>query len=97
MQMKTIHSIAERRKKEQNMKIIKGLKLGGLQQKIFNLVLVFILILIGVYTAVSVWHQRNLTQIVQEAAVQQQDSITEVSELRDTSQTICSAMYVPMC
>ncbi len=80
MQLKTIHSIAERRKKEQNMKIIKGLKLGGLQQKIFNLVLVFILILIGVYAAVSVWHQRNLTQIVQEAAVQQQDSITEVSE-----------------
>ncbi|MBO6014654.1 MAG: SpoIIE family protein phosphatase [Oscillospiraceae bacterium] len=62
------------------MKIIKGLKLGGLQQKIFNLVLVFILILIAVYAAVAVWQQRNLTQIVQEASVLQQSSITEVSE-----------------
>ena len=29
------------------MKIIKGIKIGGLQQKIFNLMLIFILLLVG--------------------------------------------------
>ena len=33
------------------MKIIRGLKIGGLQQKIFNLMLVIIAVLIGLYTA----------------------------------------------
>ena len=36
------------------MKIIRGIKIGGLQQKIFNLILIFIIALIGTYTAVSV-------------------------------------------
>ena len=29
------------------MKIIRGIKLGGLQNKLFNLILVFILLLVG--------------------------------------------------
>ena len=62
------------------MKTIKGIKLGGLQSKIFNLVLVFILLLAGVYAAVTVWHQKSLSNIVQETSVQQQESITAVSE-----------------
>ena len=33
------------------MKIIRGLKIGGLQQKIFNLMLLIIAVLIGIYTA----------------------------------------------
>ena len=62
------------------MKIIRGIKIGGLQQKIFNLMLVFIAALIGAYTAVSVYQQRNLTSVVQEASAEQQASITAVSE-----------------
>ena len=62
------------------MKVINGIKLGGLQQKIFNLMLIFIAALIGVYTAVSAFQQRNLSQIVQEANIRQQEAITEVSE-----------------
>ena len=62
------------------MKVVKGLKIGGLQQKIFNLVLLFILLLMGVYAAVTVWHQRSLTEIVQNASAQQQESIIDVSE-----------------
>ena len=62
------------------MKNIRGLKIGGLQQKIINLVLLFILLLIGVYTAVTVWHQRNLSEVVQNASYRQQNSIKEVSE-----------------
>ena len=63
------------------MKIIRGwLKIGGLQQKIFNLVLISILLLIGAYVAVTAWHQKNLTTIVQDASGRQQDSIIMVSE-----------------
>jgi sigma-B regulation protein RsbU (phosphoserine phosphatase) len=63
------------------MKIIKGwLKIGGLQQKIFNLVLISILLLIGAYVAVTAWHSKNLANVVQEASGRQQDSIIMVSE-----------------
>ena len=62
------------------MKIIRGIKFGGLQHKIFNLMLIFILALVGIFVAVSVWQRGNLTKIVEEASREQQDSITEVSE-----------------
>ncbi len=62
------------------MKVIRGIKIGGLQQKIFNLMLIFILALIGVYAAVSVYQRKNLTQVVEEANERQQISIEEVSE-----------------
>ena len=62
------------------MKVIRGIKFGGLQQKIFNLMLIFIVLLIGAYTAVAVYQQRNLTGVVQEVSVEQQGAITEVSE-----------------
>ena len=68
------------------MKIIRGIKIGGLQQKIFNLMLIFIVALIGAYAAVSVYQQRNLTSVVHEASVEQQASITTVSE--ETMQTV---------
>ena len=62
------------------MKIIRGLKIGGLQQKIFNLMLLIIAVLVGIYTAFYFYQQKNLTQVVQEASVEQQASITAVSE-----------------
>lgn len=62
------------------MRIIRGIKLGGLQQKVFNLMLIFIVALIGAYAAVSVYQQKNLTGVVQEASIEQQASITAVSE-----------------
>lgn len=62
------------------MKVIKGIKIGGLQQKIFNLMLVFIAAIIAVYTAVSVYQQKNLTSIVHQAGEDQQESIASVSE-----------------
>jgi len=62
------------------MKTIRGIKLGGLQQKIFNLMLIFIVALVGVFVAVSIYQQNNLTAIVEEADAEQQKAITEVSE-----------------
>lgn len=61
------------------MKIIRGIKIGGLQQKIFNLMLIMILALVGSYAAVSVYQQKNLSHVVQEANERQQISIEEVS------------------
>ncbi len=90
------------------MRIIRGIKIGGLQQKLFNLMLIFVLALVLVFVAVSVYQQRNLKSVVEDASTRQQASITEVSEqrwrrssrrpwrgrqrCRLISQEICSAM-----
>ena len=62
------------------MKIIKGIKIGGLQQKIFNLMLFFLIALIGAFQAISAYQQKNLTRTVQDANDRQQKSIEVVSE-----------------
>ncbi len=61
------------------MKYIRGLAIGGLQQKIFNLMLIFLVALIGVYAAVAVYQQNSLSGIVQSTAEQQQTAIETVS------------------
>jgi len=71
------------------MKYIRGLKIGGLQQKIFNLMLIFILALVGAYVAVSVHQQTTLTRIVEEASREQQASIAAVSE--ETMEAVLNA------
>ena len=62
------------------MKIIRGIKIGGLQQKVLNLMLIFIIALISAYAAVAAYQQKNLTAVVQRASAEQQASITAVSE-----------------
>lgn len=62
------------------MKIIWGFKIGGLQQKILNLVLIFLLALIGVFTGIAIYQLKHLHTIVTEAGEEQQKSIKEVSE-----------------
>ena len=79
------------------MKIVKGIKIGGLQQKIFNLVLIFIVLVMAAYAAVSVWQEKNLTRIVQQASAEQQAFITAVSEstmesVLETSMTRSTAL-----
>ena len=74
------------------MKTIKGIKIGGLQQKIFNLMLIFIVLLMAAYAAVSIWGQRNLTRIVQEASAEQQESIVSISE--NTMKTVLDSSMV---
>jgi len=62
------------------MKNFFGIKIGGLQQKIFNLMLIFIAALIAVYVSVSMFQQNSLTSVVEDASKKQQESITAVSE-----------------
>ena len=71
------------------MKIFRGYKIGGLQTKIFNLMLVFILALVGAYAVVAVWQQRSLSAVVQDSALRQQASIADVSE--ETMEAMLSA------
>ena len=73
------------------MKVFRGLKIGGLQQKIFNLVLVFVLLVIAIFAVMTGWLRQNLAKLVQETNGKQQESIVEVSE-----QTMESILNISM-
>ena len=66
-----------------------GLTLGGLQQKILNLVLIFVLVIIGIYVAVAVYQSKALSETVNEASDEQQQSIASVSD--KTMETVISS------
>ncbi len=57
-----------------------GLKLGGLQQKILNLVLVFLLALMTIFAGVSFYQVTTLDTVVDDASREQQDAIGKVSD-----------------
>ena len=61
------------------MKKIFGIKLGGLHHKILALVLVFLLALIGVFTGVSLYQGKQLSNVVRTADTDQQNAIRNVS------------------
>ena len=56
-----------------------GLTLGGLQQKILNLVLIFMLALMAVYAGVWFYQQTKLETVVGNASSEQQAAIEKVS------------------
>ena len=62
------------------MKVVNGIKIGGLQQKIFNLMLIIIILLIAVFTTAGSRQQKSLSEIVQRTGAEQQASIAAVSE-----------------
>ncbi len=68
------------------MKKVKNLVLGGLQQKIFNLVLFTILFVIIAYSAVAVWQSRSSRELVSETSEQQKQVLTDIS--RETVEEI---------
>lgn len=70
------------------MKIIRGFKIGGLQQKIFNLVLISIVLLMAVFVTVSLLQARGLSHIVRQSSELQQESIAEITE--DTMESVLS-------
>ncbi|MBR4429629.1 MAG: PDC sensor domain-containing protein, partial [Clostridia bacterium] len=73
------------------MKTILGIKIGGLQQKIFNLVLLVVIAIIGAYIAVNAYQQNKLTRIVQETSVEQQEAIEAIS-----AQTMAAVLETSM-
>ena len=62
------------------MKKFKNLVIGGIQQKVFNLVLVTILLLIAAYTTVIVYQSNSLKKLTAETNLRQKEAIAEISE-----------------
>ena len=62
------------------MKRIAGIKIGGLQQKILSVLLVFLMILIACGLALTFYKAKSLRKIVNEAREEQQQSVSSISE-----------------
>ena len=69
-----------------------GFTIGGLQQKILNLVLIFMLAMIGVFSAVSFYQSKKLSKTVKEARDEQQQAIETVSQ--DTMHQVINGTLV---
>ena len=61
------------------MRKIRNLVIGGIQQKVFNLVLFTIILMVGAYTAVIMSQLTSLRKLVTETNAQQKESISAVS------------------
>ncbi len=62
------------------MRKFKYITIGGIQQKIFNLVIITIVLMIAVYTVVIMHQISGLTGLVRDASDSQKRSITDISE-----------------
>ena len=81
--------IMERRKqKETGMRKFKHFVIGGIQQKIFNLVLVFLLLTMAAYTVVILHQTNGLNALVSETNERQKQAIAEIS--RQTMDAVIS-------
>ncbi|MBR6338275.1 MAG: SpoIIE family protein phosphatase [Ruminococcus sp.] len=74
------------------MKRIFGLKIGGLQQKIFNLGTLLVLVIIGVYIGAAVYQAKSLSTVSEETNSELQKSITQVSD--DTMDAVVKSSLV---
>ena len=68
------------------------IKIGGLQQKIFNLVLITVLVLVGTFAGVSAYQQRELSKVVMQANLEQQAAMEAISQqtMADTLNSLIS-------
>ena len=62
------------------MKKIKNLVIGGIENKIFNLVLVTTILIVAVYTVVISYQAKNLHNLVAETNAKQKETIAGISE-----------------
>ena len=62
------------------MKKIKNIVIGGIQQKLFNLVLIFIVLVMAAYTVVILHQSASLSKLVTETNEQQKRSIVAISQ-----------------
>ena len=62
------------------MRKFKHITIGGIQQKIFNLVIITIFLMMIVYTAVILYQVGKLTDLVHDASASQKQAITDISE-----------------
>ena len=62
------------------MKKYKNITFGGIQQKIFNLVLIMLVLVMAAYTATIVYQMHNLTSLVSDTSEKQKGAITAISD-----------------
>ena len=62
------------------MKKFGNITIGGIQQKIFNLVLITIILIIAAFSSVIFYQTNRLTNIVKDSSNEQRESITSISE-----------------
>ncbi len=62
------------------MKRIRNLVIGGIQSKIFNLIIVTVVLLSAVNMVVYLYHNKMLTQLAEESGRQQQEAIAEITD-----------------
>lgn len=61
------------------MKKIKNFVIGGIQSKVFNLILYTVLLITAAFLAVAIYQNITLTKLVAESGQRQQESISEIS------------------
>ena len=61
------------------MKRYKDFVIGGIENKIFNLILISLLLITVAYMAISMIHSRMLSNLVEESSQQQEESISETT------------------
>ena len=62
------------------MKKYKYITFGGIQQKIFNLVLIMLVLVMAAYTATIVYQMHNLTSLVSDTGEKQKGAITAIAD-----------------
>ena len=73
------------------MKKVRNIVIGGIQQKIFNLVLVTVLLMMAAYTAVVIYQSGSLNRLLEETNEQQRQSISAIS--RGTMDSVLDASF----
>ena len=61
------------------MRRFKSFTIGGIQSKVFNLILYTILLLTAAFMALSIYQNNTLTQLAAESAQRQQESIGDIT------------------
>ena len=74
------------------MKKIMGMTFGGLQKKMIRLVLAVLFVTIGIYTAVTIYQNNMLKDVVEETRVVQEQAISQSS--RETMTQILERSFV---
>ena len=61
------------------MKRFKNLVIGGIENKVFNLILLTVILLTAAYLAVSIYHSQMLSDLAAESSQRQETSIEEIT------------------
>ena len=73
------------------MKKVRNIVIGGIQQKVFNLVLITVLLMMAAYTAVVIYQSGSLNRLLEETNEQQRQSISAIS--RGTMDSVLDASF----